>query len=261
MRLRLKLRLTGSEYMTANYNYPLSSAIYSLLKFGSPGFSSFLHDIGYHLDGKKYKLFTFALRFENILFGDNRIKLLDDNAYLYISSPLIDDFIQNLVLGTFEKQQIEISGSGNNTRFIITQVESLPFPFLSEETAFTLLSPLVLSTKHEHNGSLKQYYLRPDDTSDINRILSNNLKNKYKLVHGTESDASGITLEWDKDYIKRKKRVTKKITINENGINPIEVIGIQAPFTISGNPELIKTGYECGFGEKNSMGFGMADTD
>jgi CRISPR-associated endoribonuclease Cas6 len=59
--------------------------------------------------------------------------------------------------------------------------------------------------------------------------------------------------------MQKHRRVTKKITINENGRFPIDVIGIQAPFTIEGDPELIKVGYECGFGEKNSMGFGMAE--
>jgi len=29
------------------------------------------------------------------------------------------------------------------------------------------------------------------------------------------------------------------------------------PFVVKGNKELIKFGYECGFGELNSAGFGM----
>jgi CRISPR-associated endoribonuclease Cas6 len=31
-----------------------------------------------------------------------------------------------------------------------------------------------------------------------------------------------------------------------------------APFTLKGDTELMKIGYEAGYGEKNSMGFGMA---
>jgi CRISPR-associated endoribonuclease Cas6 len=30
-----------------------------------------------------------------------------------------------------------------------------------------------------------------------------------------------------------------------------------APLEVTGSPELIETGYEAGFGEKGSMGFGM----
>lgn len=33
------------------------------------------------------------------------------------------------------------------------------------------------------------------------------------------------------------------------------------PITIEGNPELIKLAYESGLGEKNSMGFGMLETE
>ncbi|MEI6848119.1 MAG: CRISPR-associated endoribonuclease Cas6 [Chlorobiaceae bacterium] len=34
-----------------------------------------------------------------------------------------------------------------------------------------------------------------------------------------------------------------------------------APFRIEAPSELIEVGYECGFGEKNSQGFGMVKVD
>ena len=39
----------------------------------------------------------------------------------------------------------------------------------------------------------------------------------------------------------------------------IKIRGVVSPFHVIGAPELIHIGYECGFGDKNSMGFGMAD--
>ena len=258
MRLKLSL-IAQSNSVTINYNYQLSAAIYSLLRFGSPEFSTFLHDIGFNQNGKKYKLFTFALRFERIKISGKEIELLSHNAYLYITSPLIDDFIKNFVIGTFEKQRIEIHGYYKTTLFAIHQVESLPAIEFTEHHKFSLLSPMVLSTKKEYNGSLKQYFLRYTDTYDINRIITQNLKNKYSIVKGLESDADLLSLEWDHEYVNRKPRISKKITIDQNGEYPIDLIGIQAPFTLKGDPELIKIGYECGFGEKNSMGFGMAE--
>jgi CRISPR-associated endoribonuclease Cas6 len=45
----------------------------------------------------------------------------------------------------------------------------------------------------------------------------------------------------------------------KNHEHPIEIIANEIPFTLSGNSELIKVGYECGFGEKNSTGFGMVE--
>lgn len=65
--MRLKVHLEAQDdSLTCNYNYSLSAAIYSYLKLSSPDFAAFLHDIGYTHLGRNYKLFTFALKFENI---------------------------------------------------------------------------------------------------------------------------------------------------------------------------------------------------
>lgn len=259
LRLLVKLSSEKKGRLPINYNYPLASTIYKLLRFSSPEFAYFLHDIGYRQENKTYKLFTFALRFEKFIIDKDAIILKSPNAVLYISSPLVDSFIQNFVMGTLEKQQIEINDGKSFTSFYILQVESITEPLFTGKMKFKLLSPLVLSTKMEMNGRLTQYYLRPDDVKKINEVLTNNLINKYKLIHKKEIEDKIISLNWDKGYLKKHNRITKKITINENGIYPIDVIGIQAPFTLIGDPDLIKTGYECGFGEKNSMGFGCAE--
>lgn len=39
----------------------------------------------------------------------------------------------------------------------------------------------------------------------------------------------------------------------------IKIRGVMAPFTARGNVELLKLGYSAGFGEKNSLGFGMVE--
>jgi CRISPR/Cas system endoribonuclease Cas6 (RAMP superfamily) len=36
-------------------------------------------------------------------------------------------------------------------------------------------------------------------------------------------------------------------------------VGAFCPFTVSGSPELMETGYQTGLGEKNAGGFGMVD--
>ncbi len=254
MRIRILLRCLGSKSLTVNYNYPLSAAIYNLLRLGSPEFSSFLHDIGFPLNGRKYKLFTFALRFEKISIEGKNINLLSPDAALIVSTPLINDFIKNLVIGSFEQQYIRI----NESKFIIRFAEILPDISFNECTRFHLLSPLVLSTRRIHNGKEHQYFIRPDEESEINRVLLLNLTNKYKLLYKKDI-SSDCELKWDEEYLRKKQRVTKKITIDENGANPIDIIGMQAPFSLKTHPDLIKTGYECGFGEKNSMGFGTTE--
>lgn len=83
--------------------------------------------------------------------------------------------------------------------------------------------------------------------------------NKFELINRISPSSDSLEFIWDQEYLSNHKRITKKITINENAINSVDIIGMQAPFKIKGNPNLIKVGYECGFGEKNSTGFGMAE--
>ena len=66
-------------------------------------------------------------------------------------------------------------------------------------------------------------------------------------------ESADIRVNIDEDYMKRRNgKITKNI--NFKGTN---IIGFMAPFEVVGKPELIEMGYEAGFGEKGSMGFGM----
>jgi len=258
VRLKIKLYAKDNKIIPYNYQYQFSSALYLLLKFGSKEFSEFLHNQGYKLNGKPYKLFSFAVQFEQFTSQKNYITLESPYLYLYVSSPIVDEFIKNFVIGTFERTFFYFSSGGNEIKFLINNMELLPQPDFETETKFKLLSPLVLSTVKEYNGKLSPYYLRPEDKVDINRILTNNLLNKYELVNNRKTDGK-VELEWDENYLRKHPRITKKVTINEHGRNPVDVVGVVAPFKLKGDKELMKIGYECGFGEKNSMGFGMAE--
>ncbi len=253
MRLLLSLQAQPGTVLPAHYNYPLSAAVYSLLRFGSNEFADFLHDIGFRLNGRSYKMFTFALRFDQMRFEGNTIRMLAPHADLFISSPLVEEFINSVVLGTFEQQSIRIG----RAEFAVERIETLFVPQFGNREKFTLLSPIVLSTKRERDGKPHQYYLRPEDGADINRVLTNNLAHKYEILTGLPPVDAAVELIWDEQYLARHERVTRRVTIEEGG-RAIDIIGVHAPFMLQGAPELIQVGYECGFGEKNAMGFGMA---
>lgn len=261
MRLKLSLEAVEGNLISFNYHYHLSAAVYNLLHFGSAEFAKFLHDVGFNLMGRTYKLFTFALRFQKYTNLQNAIRLDDSKAYLFISSARVDDFIKTFVIGTFEKQTIDLSELNFPVKFKIKLVELLPDPLFTDEMSFRMMTPMVLSTRREHNGKVSQYFLRAEDKEDINRVLTQNLQNKYETITGEKKINGRVELDWDENYLKKVKRITKKITIDQHGKFPIDVIGLHSPFVLKGNPELIKVGYECGFGEKNSMGFGMVEVN
>jgi CRISPR-associated endoribonuclease Cas6 len=84
-------------------------------------------------------------------------------------------------------------------------------------------------------------------------------------VRNKKYNGKGVQLKWDDDYaikaFKQGKRLSKKVTINKDINNSVDIIGIFCPYTVEGDVELIELGYECGFGEKNSMGFGMVKAE
>ena len=261
MRFRITLKLTNNSKLPYNYNYKLSSGIYNLLRFGDVEFSNFLHDVGFTVNNKTYKLFTFSLRFKEYRNDNEGIILKDPTVYLLLSSPKIDDFLKNILLASFKEQKLILNFTTTGSHvFTIEQIEEIPTPKFRNEEYFTLISPLVLSTMTEHKGKLSQYYLRYTDNIDlINKILNSNLRNKYKLINNKNYSGKGVTLNWDKNFIEKRKHksIIKKSTFNIKG-NTIDIIGNLLPFTMKGDTELMRVGYEAGFGEKNSMGFGMA---
>lgn len=268
MRLKLTLQCVSKPaVIPINYNYQFSAAIYLLLKFGSPEFSKFLHENGYNIDNKNFKLFTFAVKLRkyeilnNTRFEGCHFSLLSPFVELYISSPMVDSFIKNFVIGTFEKQKVHIVHKQYVSKFSINQVELIPDPEFTNEMHFRLLNPIVLSTMVLRNGRLTPYYLRIDDEG-IEENLKANLIRKYKLVHNKDIVVDDFCFEFDKEYFqKRNGIVSKLITIAEGTKNESKIKGILCDFKIKTNPELIKIGYECGFGGKNSMGFGFVEVN
>jgi len=262
MRINFKLKCIGNQNISINYNHSLMAAIYDLLRMGSKDFAQFLHFKGFNINGQVFKLFTFALKFEKSHFLNNCLHLDIPKANLIVSSPRIEDFVKNFLIGTFTKQKIEIYSEYIKTNFIIDQAELMPEPDLCESNYFHLATPLVLSKREFVNGKVMKYYFRYEDNIDeINNVLRNNLIKKYEIIYNRTYNGTGVNIKWDEDYIKyalnNNKKLSKKVSIMKDPHDPINIKAIFCPFTINGDKELIKVGYDCGFGENNSLGFGM----
>ncbi len=264
MRIKLTLSPLDNCVIPINYQYPLSCAIYKILSGSSPEYSEWLHNKGY-IDntGKPRKLFTFSH-----LIIDPKPALQNDSlrisrlskAVIFVSSPMLEDFIQNFVQGIFINQTIAVGNSVTVGRFMIERVESMPLPDFKETMSYKCLSPILLSTMEEHNGKLSQHYLRPDDTR-IEETVKNNLLHKYEVMHSKTFDCKTFKFALDKEYINRKggaNKISKLITLNKDK-EEIKVKTFIAPFVLETSPELHKLAYECGIGEKNSQGFGMVE--
>ncbi len=66
----------------------------------------------------------------------------------------------------------------------------------------------------------------------------------------------------DAAYVGRMQgKVQKLLTLKEGRSDETKIKGTLAPFRLRAPRELMEVGYECGFGEKNSMGFVMVKVE
>ncbi|ADL70145.1 CRISPR-associated protein Cas6 [Thermoanaerobacterium thermosaccharolyticum DSM 571] len=246
--MRIKITLLPEEYksLNINYNYFLSGWVYNTLKKANREFAEHLHEKGYRYGKKVFKLFTFSqLRSKKLKIIDDEIMFLDE-TYLYITSPK-KEFMLNFVTEVLNNEFLKLQ----DYQFRIKSVEMLKEPeFSNKEDKFICLSPIVMSTAIEIDGKRKSINLPLHDSRFIENI-KNNLIEKYYVLYNTLPDNLNINIDFDVNYYMKNPN-GKRIKFKN-----VYVKGYMVPFTMSGNPDLIKVAYECGLGEKNSAGFGM----
>ncbi len=273
MRLELTLKPLEKECtIPINYQYPLSGAIYQILANASPDYASWLHNQGYKtLQGKNLKLFVFSKLFiEDMEAKGNKLIIHNMKpCKLYISSPILEGFIQHLIMGIFNKKHITIASHYAIGNFQITDIIPLPKPEfsscngISKKSRFLCLSPIVVSNKGKTDILSKvPHYIRPEEPEFSEAIYKNLLK-KFVLLYGHTPEKKELSFSWDDVYIKRhggysSRKISKLVTIQEgNQKRETQIKSFISPFYLSGSTDLIYTAYECGIGEKNSLGFGM----
>jgi CRISPR-associated endoribonuclease Cas6 len=265
--MRFKLLLSvNSQYniLPLNYQYELSSWIYHIIYHGDHKFSEWLHNRGYELDYKRFKLFTFSNLFIQKPYKliNDRIKIISGKASFQVSF-YIEEAVGHFLAGLFQEQRFTIGDQKSKAEFTTQQIELLPEPLFTYETTFRCLSPICLSRK----GELSRHpeYLSPH-VPDYSQYFFNNLLSKYIAVNPQPQ----YCLEDLKTEILNQQPLTlqilskpkeKLIKIKADTQQQSFIKGYVYRFKITGPPELIALGYYTGFGEKNSLGFGCVDLD
>jgi len=186
------------------------------------------------------------------MHGDGTMSTRERLLHLTISSPK-SEFIEHLVVGLLHEPFVFVG----KERFRVETVRRLDNPVLSGDMRFIALSPIVCATKRDADHYAQ--YLFPGD-EDFERVLFDNLCRKYEALFGSRLDAGRAHFRFtlDQDYADRKNgKIQKLITIKEGRPDETKVKGLLAPFRLEAPVELMEIGYECGFGERNSQGFGM----
>jgi CRISPR-associated endoribonuclease Cas6 len=262
--MRITLELSHRKRtvtLPINNSHLVSSLIYNIVDQSSSDYAERLHEQGYRRENRAFKLFTFSPVYSGhsrkwALYDNGTMSTSDALLHVTISSPK-PEFIEHLVVGLMRETLVSIG----KERFRVETVRKLDPPEFSDEMRFIMLSPVVCTTKREP----EQYaqYLYPGDP-EFKRVLFENLCRKYQTLHGRSIECSEADFEFElnRAYVERMQgKIQKLITIKEGWSDETKIKGTLAPFRIRAPRELIEVGYECGFGEKNSQGFGMVKTD
>jgi CRISPR-associated endoribonuclease Cas6 len=248
--VKLTLHATNpATRLPLNYNYAVASLIYHTLGNSSANFAAQLHDEGFGVEGRKFKLFTFSrlVPRRSVVKGDH-LQLQDPTVSLQISSP-VAEFVEHFVTGLFQSKSFQIAGA----RFILEAAETLRPPNFTEQMIFRALSPITESVRDEQ-GRVR--FLSLED--DWSEIIRRNLLRKHHALHGRAPKDASLRRAWDQNYISEAAKHGRRLSVLAD-VRGIKVRGWLTPFTVEGSRELIELGYEAGYGSRNAMGFGMAE--
>ncbi len=249
MRIKITCDIGDGIRLPINYNYFLTGVIYQFLRESDPEYAQFLHQDGYELENRHFKLFTFSqLMAKRREIRGDQIHFRSPLTW-YVSSSQ-EPFLQNFAASLMQTGILQIE----RQRLRVRDVEVLRQPHFERQMTFRCLSPITMSTVRERADKLVTHYCLPDDPQ-FSELVRQNLIRKYEAVHQQPPEEKSFAMTFDQEYIdKRKGRVTRLVNFKGTKIR-----GVVSPFHVIGAPKLIHIGYECGFGDKNSMGFGMAD--
>lgn len=242
MRLKISLKSEKTNLQIPfNYNHILSAIIYKKI---------IDLDLAYKLHSSvSFKFFTFSqlniskrkMIKEGFISKDGRISF-------FISSPN-DILIKSLVQGFLDDLTVNFKGEN----LLVENVELLKSPEFKNKMEFKTLSPVIVRKKKEIDGELKIRDIAPGD--EFFKALENNLIKKFIKFNNLEETNKEI-----KFYSEMKNVKRKRIAI-EKGPQTTYHRAYLMDIILEGDLDLIKFAYDCGIGEKNSMGFGCLNYD
>jgi CRISPR-associated endoribonuclease Cas6 len=261
MRIQLTLTPQGDGLLIpANYQYPLSAAIYKIINRADEKYSAFLHERGYQLpSGKSFKLFCFSdLKIAFRAQGD-RFRLSGSPGTLIITF-YIDEAAGHFVRGLFMNQELDIADKKSRVQFVITGVQVLPDDLPPGEgdceVILQPISPLVVGRKNDRGH---YDFLSPADP-EFRVWLIHNWAEKYRAIHPSSSVdeiKSSIAVEvlFHPGQLKSRLITIKAFTQAETKIRGFTGfrMKVKAPKSI------LEVGLGAGLGLNNAMGFGCVE--
>jgi len=238
MQYTIKLNCDKLE-LPIHYNHILQGFIYK--NIFNDDFREFLHEKGFELEGKTFKLFTFSQLYGNYFYDrENRIITFTDKVELTVSS-VLDDFNHEFLKTLIHNKNLSINNQPVEVSGIVIKENNLK----ANGAVVQTLSPITVYSTFHLNGRKKTVFYFPED-SLFKKYIRENLIRKARLIYNKSFEGSQFDI----------KPIEGKISKNNLYFKQFIVKGTSGIFEIHGDEELISTALNCGLGSKNSQGFG-----
>lgn len=262
--MRLKIQfdtVSKSSEIPVNYQYPLSAWIYRTIATGNHEFSDFLHNSGFTASGKTFRFFTFSQLFfpqGGFRVEGDRLRIIGAGCWFFVSF-MVPVAVEHFIAGLFRNQQFTMGDRISQATFNVSSVEVLSDPLFHDEARFRCISPVLVSKRLENRNTAA--YLAPEHPG-YDQLLLYNLISKLTTAIATglllpEKEMAMQDIQFSFSLLNGPRK--KGITVKEGSPEQTKIIGYNYDFSIKAPHILLRTGYLCGFGEKNSLGLGCVN--
>lgn len=255
MRLKLFLRLLGPRNrLNFNYAYYLSSWMYKVLAQGDQAFATWLHDQGYRLEGRQFRLFSFSqLDARPFSIQGNCLQFNGPGAWLELGF-CVHEAAGHFLQGLFEQQTFTLGDVQQRVEFQVESVEILPTPtFTDDWQQCRALGPICASLTRGPGEPVE--YLAPDHPCYVDR-LHQNLHSKW-LSYQQTLGLPATEPEGGFDLRVTSRPQSRLIAIAPGTERETKVRGFLYDFELRCPAPWKRFLWQTGLGEKNSMGFGL----
>ena len=239
MRLKIRHKIPqGQELVLPNsYHHILQSIIYTALDI-SPEFGQKLHNEGYKITNRSYKLFTFSEISGKYRISNGFIIFYED-VHFEVSS--VDPyFIKTLKSGLLEK-----GITYGHHHFDKLMLEVSDDTIEESSIKIKMISPITVYATDIYTNETE--YFSPKDSS-FSEYINDNFKRKYEAYCET-IPTSNIKIELLKDFTPKLKVITK--------YHDMYIEAWRGQYVLTGERKYLDFLYQVGLGAKNSQGFGM----
>lgn len=224
-----------------NYNYELMKEMYNAMKTSNDKKASKIHDEGFKIENKIYKLFTHQLFIENAKYTKEGI-VINKKSKLKLTISGAETVVKEIALGIFKNKGIRL----NNSKMVLKDIESNKRTVLDNISLYKVRTPIVAAIQDE-NRKIK--YISPYEEGFF-RVLANNLRRKYKLIYNKDYEGE-LFFDIEELFNVKKKFISN---IKNDGF----IIGYSDfELYIQSDKDMQKVAYYTGLGSNNSLGMGL----